>query len=98
MLMTVLLPLPNLILDAKWKTLPNRMPSDKEVLPGKPVIAETRISVEHIIQLLAQGWNEEQILENYPRLTKEHLKVVFVYVHECLQDGLVFSDSKRPGG
>lgn len=69
--------------------------SDKEVLLGKPTIAGTRISVEHIIQLLAQGWTEKQILENYPRLTKEHLQAVFAYIHDCMRDGLLFSDSKR---
>ncbi|MFN9864622.1 MAG: DUF433 domain-containing protein, partial [Bacteroidota bacterium] len=45
--------------------------SDKEILVGKPTIKGTRISVEHIVGLLAQGWSEAQILENYPRLTKE---------------------------
>ena len=70
--------------------------SDKEILLGKPVIAGTRISVEYIIQLLAQGWTEEQILENYPRLTREHLQAVFAYIHDCMQDGLLFSDSGSP--
>ena len=49
----------------------NIIVSDKEVLIGKPTIKGTRISVDHIISLLAQGWTEQQILDNYPRLTKE---------------------------
>ncbi len=53
--------------------------SDKEILLGKPTIKGTRLSVEHIIGLLAQGWSEVQILENYPRLTKESLQAVFVF-------------------
>lgn len=61
--------------------------SDKEILPGKPSIKGTRISVEHVVGLLAQGWNESQILENYPRLTKESLQAIFLYLLECLQDG-----------
>ena len=69
--------------------------SDKEVLLGKPVIKGTRLSVEHIVGLLAQGWNETQILENYPRLTKESLQAVFLYIQECLQDGLLFSPIKK---
>ena len=64
--------------------------SDKEVLLGKPVIKGTRLSVEHLIGLLAQGWNEEQILENYPRLEKKHLEAVFSYLQECMQDGLLY--------
>lgn len=54
--------------------------SDGEILLGKPVIKGTRISVEHIIGLLAQGWDERQILENYPRLNKESIQAVFAFL------------------
>lgn len=73
----------------------NFIVSDNEVLLGKPTIKGTRISVDHIISLLAQGWSEQQILENYPRLTKESLKAVFSYIHECIEDGLMFAGSKK---
>lgn len=73
----------------------NYIVSDKEVLIGKPTIKGTRISVDHIISLFAQGWTEQQILENYPRLTKESLKAVFSYLHECMQDGLLFAETKK---
>jgi len=53
--------------------------SYKEVLLGKPTVKGTRISVELIVGLLAQGWSENQILENYPRLTKESLQAIFDY-------------------
>ena len=69
--------------------------SDSEILLGKPTIKGTRISVEHIVGLLAQGWSEAQVLEDYPRLTKESLKAVFSYIQECLHDGLLFSPIKR---
>lgn len=65
--------------------------SDKEILLGKPTVIGTRISVEHIIGLLAQGWSEAQILDNYPRLTKESLQAVFSYIQACLYDGLLYS-------
>ena len=42
--------------------------SDQSVLLGKPTIKGSRVSVEHLIGLLAQGWTEKEILENYPRL------------------------------
>jgi len=64
--------------------------SDKSVLLGKPTIKGTRLSVEFLIELLASGWTEEQILENYPRLKKTDLQAVFAYIHECIQDGLLF--------
>jgi len=69
-----------------WK---NHIVSDNKILAGKPVILGTRISVEFIIDRLASGWSEEELLENYPRLKKEHLQAVFTYIQECLKDGLL---------
>ena len=69
--------------------------SDKEVLLGKPTIKGTRIAVEHIISLLAQGWTEQKILNNYPRLTQESLKAVFSFIHDCMEDGLFYSPTRK---
>ena len=69
--------------------------SDKDVLLGKPTLKGTRLSVEHIVSLFAQGWNENQILENYPRLTKQSLTAVFAYLQECMQDGLLIGNFKK---
>ncbi|MEM6816597.1 MAG: DUF433 domain-containing protein, partial [Bacteroidota bacterium] len=59
--------------------------SDNKVLLGKPTVKGTRVSVEHILGLLAQGWTEQQIIENYPRLTNESLKAVFSYIQDCMK-------------
>lgn len=56
--------------------------SDLETLNGKPVIKGTRLSVEFLLSLFATGWSEQQILENYPTLTSNALRAVFVYVAE----------------
>ncbi len=64
--------------------------SDKSVLLGKPVIKGTRISVELILELFETGWTEETVLENYPHLTSDHIKAVFAYTRECLQQELLF--------
>ena len=64
--------------------------SDKEVLLGKPTIKGTRLSVDHIVSLLAQGWTEQKILDNHPRLNAEKLKAVFAYLYDCIQDGLLY--------
>lgn len=69
--------------------------SDKEVLLGKPTIKGTRISVEHLVDLLAQGWKEAEILENYPRLSDESLKAVFAYLRDCMEDGLLFTSFRK---
>ncbi|MFU8859085.1 MAG: DUF433 domain-containing protein [Cyclonatronaceae bacterium] len=51
------------------------------------------MSVEFIIELLAAGWTEKQILENYPRLKKKDLQAVFAYMREYIRDGLIFEHS-----
>lgn len=67
--------------------------SNDKVLLGKPVVKGTRLSIEHIINMLASGWTEKQLLENYPRLNKENLQAVFLYIQECLKDGLLYNES-----
>ncbi len=67
--------------------------ADQGVLVGKPVVKGTRLSVEHIINLLASGWSEQQILDNYPRMTKESLQAVFLYIQDLLSEGLIFYET-----
>lgn len=50
--------------------------SDTKVLLGKPVIKNTRISVELILELYAEGWSNQQLLESYPSLTMNDLSAV----------------------
>jgi uncharacterized protein (DUF433 family) len=76
----------------KWQ---DYIVSDKGVLLGKPTIKGTRLSVDHLVNLLAQGWTEDQILANYPRLSKESIQAIFAYVYECMQDGLFMTSLKK---
>lgn len=64
--------------------------NDKEVLLGKPTIKGTRISVELILDLMAEGWTEEQILESYPNINHIQLRAVYAYLKDCLLDNLFF--------
>jgi uncharacterized protein (DUF433 family) len=66
-----------------------RIVSDKNVLLGKPVIKGTRISVEFILERLADGWTEQKILISYPHLTPEDIQSVFAYINACVKDGLI---------
>ncbi len=63
--------------------------TDENILAGKPVIKDTRLSVEFILERLANGWAEEDILENYPRLSKEAIQAIYAYTYECMRDGLL---------
>jgi uncharacterized protein (DUF433 family) len=68
----------------------NFIHSDPNVLLGKPVVKGTRLAVEFILGLYAEGWTEDQILENYPNLTKESLLAVFAYTHECMREEFLY--------
>ena len=48
--------------------------SDPGIMVGKPVIKGTRITVELILNKLAAGQTVEQILEDYPHLTREGIR------------------------
>lgn len=64
--------------------------SDPTILLGKPTIKGTRISVELILELLANGWTHQMLLESYPKLTEENIKAVFAYLKECIEQELYF--------
>ena len=56
-----------------------RITVDPEVLAGKPVIRGTRLAVEFILDLLAAGQSENDLLENYPGLAREDLLACLSY-------------------
>lgn len=60
--------------------------SDPDVVSGKPVVKGTRLAVDFILNLLAEGWSEEDILDNYPSLDSTALRAVFAYAAECMRD------------
>jgi len=62
----------------------NRIVIDPEILVGKPVIKGTRLAVELIVGLLAQGWSEAEILQNYPDLTREDILACLSYASDAL--------------
>jgi uncharacterized protein (DUF433 family) len=67
-----------------------RIVIDPNILVGKPVVRGTRLAVEFIIDLLAQGWAEEEILRNYPGLTREDLQACLSYAGEVLRAEKVY--------
>jgi uncharacterized protein (DUF433 family) len=60
---------------------PDRIVVDPEVLDGKPVIRGTRLAVEFILELLAAGQSETDILAGYPGLTRDDIRA-------CLASGV----------
>ncbi|MBI3695689.1 MAG: DUF433 domain-containing protein [Acidobacteria bacterium] len=68
----------------------DRISIDAKVLVGKPVVKGTRISVELIIDLLAAGWTQEQILDSYPNLIAEDIRACLAYASDLLHAEKVF--------
>jgi uncharacterized protein (DUF433 family) len=61
-----------------------------EVLAGKPVIRGTRLSVEFVIGLMADGWTEADILRNYPGVTHEDIIARLAYARDTLSSEKVY--------
>jgi uncharacterized protein (DUF433 family) len=55
--------------------------SDSNVMMGKPVVAGTRITVEHILEELAEGATTEDLLAAHPRLTREAIQAALFYAY-----------------
>ena len=68
----------------------NRFTLDHEVLIGKPVVKGTRLSVEFVIDLLAQGWSEDELLKNYPGLEREDVLACLEYASAVLHTEKVY--------
>jgi uncharacterized protein (DUF433 family) len=69
---------------------PRLVISDPKVMMGKPVIAGTRITVEHILEKLAAGESVGQILEAHPRLTVESIRAAIAFAANVLRGDLVY--------
>ncbi|MCL2647120.1 MAG: DUF433 domain-containing protein [Phycisphaerales bacterium] len=70
-----------------WK---ERITVDPKVLVGKPVIKGTRLAVEFIAELLAEGWSNQQIIDNYPGITADDIRARLAYASESLQAEKVY--------
>jgi len=70
--------------------------TDPDILAGKPVIAGTRLSVELILELIAEGWPEADILRNYPGVTREQILACVAYAKDRLSEESVFALPGEP--
>jgi len=64
--------------------------SNPKVLGGKPVISGTRITVDFILELFAGGMKEEEILKEYPRLTRGVVRLALEYASRSLKREEIF--------
>jgi uncharacterized protein (DUF433 family) len=57
---------------------------DPNIVAGKPVVRGTRLAVEFVIGLLADGWSEAEVLANYPGLIHEDIIACLAYARHLL--------------
>ena len=62
----------------------DRIVVNPAILCGKPVIRGTRLAVEFVVDLLAQGWTIDQVLDNYPGVTREDVQACLGYARDVL--------------
>jgi uncharacterized protein (DUF433 family) len=67
-----------------------RITLNPEILAGKPVIRGTRLSVELVIGLMADGWDEAEILANYPGVSRDDIIACLAYARDVLSSEKVF--------
>ncbi len=70
-----------------WK---ERIEVNPNILVGKPIIKGTRLGVDFILELLAQGWTTDEIIRNYPQLKKEDILAALEYSAHALKLELIY--------
>ncbi|MBS1253303.1 MAG: hypothetical protein MAG451_02352 [Anaerolineales bacterium] len=63
-----------------------RIALNPKVMVGKPVIKGTRLTVEYILNLLAHGATEEEIMEEYKGLRQEDIRACILFAARSLED------------
>ncbi len=68
-----------------------RIEINPNILVGKPIIKGTRLAVEFIIELLANGWSEAKILRNYPGIERDDILACLQYAEATLKAEKIYS-------
>jgi len=71
-----------------------RITSDYKIMLGKPIIKGTRITVEHILNKLAEGATKDDIIKMYPQLSKDDISVALNYASQVIGNEDVIDISK----
>ncbi len=66
------------------KELLNRITQDPAVMSGKPVIKGTRLTVQYIIGLLAEGVSFDEIIEEYEGISEMDVKACLLYASKSM--------------
>ncbi len=69
-----------------WK---NHIESSPEILYGKPVVVNTRIPVDLILEKLAFGDTTEEVLEAYPRITRDDIAACLLFASDVVKTEVI---------
>lgn len=72
----------------KWN---QHIESNPEILFGKPIIKNTRIPVDLILEKLGEGESIEELLLAYPRITEEDIKACLFYAADSIKNIVTYS-------
>ena len=71
----------------------SRIAIHPDICNGRPIIANTRITVQTIMEFLGAGDSIEEVLEEYPSLTREDIYACFDTMQEYpMQQGDISHD------
>ena len=77
-------------------TITNRIQMNPKMMMGKPVIKGTRVTVELILRKLSEGVTEVDLLDAYPRLTREDIQAAIRYAADTVahEETVILTKSK----
>lgn len=64
--------------------------ANPDVMLGKPIIDGTRITVEYILEELAQGQSMDALVQSHPTLSQEGIQVALEYAARVLRSEVVY--------
>ena len=78
-------------------TINDRIEINPKVMMGKPVIRGTRLTVELILRKLREGAGQSDLMEAYPRLTREDIQAAIRYAADTLahEETIILNSSKK---
>lgn len=74
----------------------DRIAVDAAVMVGKPVIRGTRLTVEHILNLLGHGSTTQDVIAEYPGLTAADVQACILFASKALEDNCFVPLSREP--
>jgi uncharacterized protein (DUF433 family) len=75
----------NLMSELKKEELLQRITSNPKVMLGKPTVRGFRITVEHLLEALAAGVTQEDLIKDYPFLEPEDFQAALLYAKDLVE-------------